>query len=121
MEVKEKIIEVAERNGWGVYVSQTTSSPIIQFDFSKYSDAGQDFHVSADMVNGDIYTLLDNIKNYYDGFDPDEEAMLWAGPDGHGKNGAPYRLADIVKDMEQCEEMIYELWEALSAEDWEEE
>lgn len=40
--------------------------------------------------------------------------MLWVGPDGHGKKGAPYRLTDVVKDMEQCEQMIKNLSDALS-------
>ena len=28
------------------------------------------------------------------------------GPDGHGKNGAPYHIKDIVCDMEAAEAMI---------------
>ena len=66
------------------------------------------------MQNYDIYTLIEEVDNYYEGYDPDEEAMLWVGPDGYGKNGAPYRLTDVVKDMEQCEQMIKNWSDALS-------
>jgi hypothetical protein len=51
--------------------------------------------------------------DFHDDYDPDEEALLWLGPDGHGMNGAPYRMTDVVKDMEQCETFIGELLELL--------
>ena len=44
MELKDKIIKVAEENGWSVYIEDETEDNIC-FDFGKYSPAGQDFHV----------------------------------------------------------------------------
>lgn len=38
---------------------------------------------------------------------------LWIGTDGHGKNGAPYHIKDIVSDMEAAEAMIDTLYETL--------
>ena len=46
------------------------------------------------------------MKRYYEDFDPDYEAYLWIGDDGHGRNGAPYHIKDIVSDMEEAEEQI---------------
>lgn len=85
----------------------------MEFEFSQSTDFGQDFSFSASMNDGDIYSLIKDVNDYYEGYDPDEEAMLWVGSDGHGKNGAPYRLSDIIKDMEQAESMVSELLEAL--------
>ena len=34
--------------------------------------------------------------------------------DGHGKNGAPYDMKDLYGDMEACQDMIYELYQALN-------
>ena len=42
MELKDKIIKVAEENGWSVYIEDETEDYIC-FDFGKYSPAGQDF------------------------------------------------------------------------------
>ena len=81
--------------------------------FTKY---GQDFLFNADMHGEDIDTLIAGIKEYYEGFEPDYEAYLWIGDDGHGKNGAPYHIKDIVADMEDAEEQIYELLKALEVE-----
>lgn len=108
----DRIIEIAESQGFSVDTEITDDEA--RFTFSQYTDFGQDFFFEATMKDYDIYTLIGEVEDYYEGYDPDEEAMLWVGPDGHGKNGAPYRLTDVVKDMEQCEQMIKNLSDALS-------
>lgn len=106
-----RIIEIAEEQGFSVTVDEKVDE--VEFTFSQYTDFGQDFSFWATMKDDDIYTLIEEVNDYYEGYDPDEEAILWVGPDGHGKNGAPYRLSDIIKDMEQCEQMVKDLLEAL--------
>ena len=106
-----RIVEIAEEHGFSVEYSINKEE--IEFTFSKHTDFGQDFSFSSFMKDYDIYTLIESINEYYEGYDPDEETMLWVGSDGHGKNGAPYRLTDIVKDMEQCEGFIAELLNAM--------
>lgn len=48
-----------------------------------------------------------------DGFDPDYEASLWIGPDGHGANGAPYHIRDILDDMDAVQSAYNELADAF--------
>lgn len=111
----DRITEIAEEDGWSVYVEERKDrGDILEFTFGKYTDIGQDFSFSVEMKDGDVDTLIENIDNYYEDFDPDEEALLWVGSDGHGKKGAPYRLTDIIKDMEQCETFIGELFDLLN-------
>lgn len=123
-ELIDAITKVAEDKGWRVDVKEAThwnshtrkvesKGDVIDFSFQKYSDAGQDFNFSAEMKDGDVNTLIESISDYYESYDPDEEASLWIGSDGHGKNGAPYRISDIVKDMEQCDEMMRDLLYAI--------
>lgn len=120
----DAITKVAEDKGWSVNVEVSTrwnnetreiesKGDVLMFTFQQYSDAGQDFSFTAEMEGGDIETLIKRISYYYEGYDPDEEALLWIGPDGHGRNGAPYRITDIIKDMEQCEEMVRDLLYAI--------
>lgn len=110
-ELIKRIIEIAEYQGFSVRTDEKVDE--VEFTFSQYTDFGQDFSFWATMKDDDIYTLIQEVNDYYEGYDPDEEAILWVGPDGHGKNGAPYRLSDIIKDMEQCEQMVKDLLEAL--------
>lgn len=103
------------RKGWSISVEDENKTSI-QFEFQRYTKYGQDFNFNADMQDEDIDTLIAGMKRYYEDFDPDYEAYLWIGDDGHGRNGAPYHIKDIVSDMEEAEEQIYELLQALEVE-----
>ena len=87
-----KVTDIAQEKGWSISVEDENKTSI-QFEFQRYT-----------------------MKRYYEDFDPDYEAYLWIGDDGHGKNGAPYHIKDIVADMEEVEEKIYELLQALEVE-----
>mgnify|MGYP004561070259 CR=1 FL=1 len=119
LDLKNKIIEVVEANGWSVYIEDESESNIC-FDFGKYSPAGQDFHVSAELENNEPDTLTDNLYARYSDFDVSSETYLWLDNDGHGKNGAPYDMKDLYEDMEACQEMIMDLYNIFNNEDWSE-
>ena len=100
------VVEVAENNGWSVDIDRN------EFEFRKHSPAGRDFSFQAD---GDCFDeLRANVRGYVLSFDPDEETMLWVDEAGHGKNGAPYRLREILEDSEAIEAMLVELMDALA-------
>lgn len=108
----ENITTVAAKLGWQVE-SYTDKFGSVTFDFQQYTPYGQDFSFSVGMNDNDPESLLQEVDKYYENFDPDYEAYLWIGDNGHGKNGAPYHIKDIVNDMEQVETMIGTLYEAL--------
>lgn len=114
MTIVEQITTVADKLGWNVE-TDTSKPNLVVFDFQQYTPMGQDFNFNVEMKGSDIDGLLNEIEQYYEGFDPDYEAYLWIGTDGHGKNGAPYHIKDIVTDMEQAEAMINTLYETLKA------
>lgn len=110
-----KVTDIAQEKGWSISVEDENKTSI-QFEFQRYTKYGQDFNFNADMQDEDINTLIAGMKRYYEDFDPDYKAYLWIGDDGHGRNGAPYHIEDIVSDMEEAEEQIYELLQALEVE-----
>ena len=69
-----------------------------------FSPEGQDVVFESDLrdfLHEDMAeAYARELREYADSYDPDEEAALWIGPDGHGKAGAPYRLRDLLDDME---------------------
>ena len=75
--------------------------------------SGQDFFFSATMQGRSLESLVDDMEEYYEGFDADAEAYLWLDSNGHGKNGAPYRMKDVLSDMEAAEGMVSKLLEAV--------
>ena len=100
---EKKFIRIAEKLGWSVSKDKET------LELQQYTSYGQDFIFSVN--RNDDYVM--QVYNYYESFDPDEEALLWVDDSGHGKNGAPYRLADIITDMEEVETMLQELYAEL--------
>ena len=110
--IQQKITEIAEKLGWSVDFSAPHNGSV-DVNFAKYTSFGQDFNVCVALEDNDMEAFIDNIHEYYENFDVDEEAYIWIGSDGHGKNGAPYHIVDIVKDMEEAEAMIADLYEAF--------
>lgn len=110
--IQQKITEIAEILGWSVDFSEPQNGKT-DVNFAKYTSYGQDFNFSVELEDDDMEAFIDNIHEYYENFDVDEEAYIWIGSDGHGKNGAPYHIADIVKDMEEAEVMMADLYEAF--------
>ena len=110
--IQQKITEIVEILGWSVDFSEPQNGKT-DVNFAKYTSYGQDFNFSVELEDDDMEAFIDNIHEYYENFDVDEEAYIWIGSDGHGKNGAPYHIADIVKDMEEAEVMMADLYEAF--------
>lgn len=111
MTVIEQITAVAVNLGW--QVSTDRHKNVVEFNFQRYTAKGQDFNVCIEMKDDNFDSFLHELEQYYEGFDPDYEAYLWIGNDGHGKNGAPCHIRDIVNDMEEAEKMIDNLYETL--------
>lgn len=117
--MRGRVEEIAEELGWSVSRSSNDGDDW-EFEFRKGSPAGQDFGFCADMIDNDIHSLIDNIYERYNDYDCSEETYLWLDNTGHGKNGAPYDMKEVYKDMEACEQMMLELHDKLNEEDWSE-
>lgn len=106
MKLSKKLIGTIKDHNFSVYEDEQG------YDFGKYSSAGQDFHfyIHREKTLGDF---VNAVLNYYDGYDPSEEAYLWLDSTGHGKNGAPYEMIDVYNDMVECKGFIYELYEII--------
>lgn len=78
--------------------------------FQWFSPAGQDFNCEINL-DGEkkAAELYSKIYDYYYGYDPSEEAMLWLDSSGHGTNGAPYEMDDVYDDMCACRDKLNEL------------
>jgi len=108
----QQITAVAASLGWEVK-TDIQQKKRVEFEFQRYTKMGQDFFFTVSMKGNDTDSLISEIEDYYDSFDPDYEAYLWIGTDGHDRNGAPYHIKDIVSDMEDAEAMIKTLYETL--------
>lgn len=103
-------LKLAEDLGWSYNVDDTPNERgEVCVELEKYSPQDQDFIVSIWFETDNECDFAGRLEEYWRGFDPSEEAINWVGPDGHGINGAPYDLQDIINDMVDCKEMLREL------------
>jgi hypothetical protein len=109
----ERITRCAESLGWHVQTSRDKERNITFFTFSQFTPKGQDFAFEVEMKGAEISSLVQSMSNYYEGFDVDAEAYLWLDSNGHGKNGAPYRMREVLEDMEAAERMVEQLFDAI--------
>lgn len=114
-ELVDRVTDIVAEDDWSVH-NHDESYDKIDLYFSKYSTLGQDFGFYVEYDSGDVNGLINTIEAYYESYDPSEEASYWIGDDGHGKNGAPYDLADILEDMKECKNNIRGLIDLLNME-----
>lgn len=104
-------LKLADDLGWSYNVSDTPNERgEVCVELEKCSPQDQDFIATIWFENENEQDFIDKLRNYWENYDPDEEAVAWVGNDGHGKNGAPYSIRDILNDMEDCKSMLRELY-----------
>lgn len=98
--------------GWCCYTSDKREDEVC-VELEKFSPMGQDFIATLWFENDNEDDFIDKLKDYWLNFDPDEETARWIDDMGHGINGAPYNLQDVLIDMEDCKEMLRDLYIAF--------
>ena len=73
--------------------------------FYKTAPNGLDFSFEVD-IGDDINDFSRNIYEAFMDYDVSYETYLWLDNTGHGKNGAPYELEDVLEDIKACEQYI---------------
>ena len=107
---RKQIEKAAEDAGWNVTINKDKDGYSVAFHM--YTDtAGQDVNVELQVAK--LEDLKHEVYEYWQNYDVDEETSLWIGPDGHGKNGAPYHITDIVKDMQEVDDSLEKLSDEL--------
>ena len=104
----DKVTKIAEEDDWSVY-NYDKAFDRVSLEFGKYSSRDQDFSFSINCKTGSVDEFIEAIEDYYDDYDPSEEASIWLDPNGHGKNGAPHDLEDVLNDMKECKENVRSL------------
>ena len=120
MLTQKSIIDAAEKLGWSCKIEkQKKTKPFNCGEFyrkwyicfSRYTNFGQDVCFEFELKT--LQELPGELAQRWEDYDPDEETSLWIGEDGHGKNGAPYHISDILKDMQEVDSKLEKLSDAI--------
>ena len=109
----DTVVRCGETNGWNVSADAGQKNGFVMLVCSTWSTAGLNCALTGTLIGQDLESLITDMENYYDDFDVDEETYLWLDNRGHGKNGAPYRMRDVLEDMEAAEKMVEDLLDAI--------
>ena len=104
---KSDIDFLANFSNWNIGFEHDPKTGLTEVSFSIGIDVTYDFGFELSVE--DFCDLSCKVFDRYEAFDPDEETALWIGPDGHGKNGAPYHIQDILDEMNQIDEELRKL------------
>ena len=104
--MNETIENIANLCGWKVSIDNGN------FEFEQMIGTN-DFVFSIQCEERKLRSFVIQLEKYLNNFDVDYETSIWIGEDGHGKNGAPYHIKDILDEMysakEQIATLLYEL------------
>lgn len=101
---------VEKLDHWEIAMPSATDDDELEFEL-RPSVSFYDGRVFVSVSNFDAFAK--EVVALADAFDPDYEASLWLGPDGHGANGAPYHIRDILDDMDAVKNAYDELADAF--------
>ena len=74
-------------------------------EFETHSPAGEDFVMDINFDPEDpAGSLIKNMKDYYQVFDPEEHASMWI--EGRGKDGVPDSIQELLDDAHSIDGMI---------------
>lgn len=104
MELDQKYIDILESLEWSV--SSYTGDGRVEIE--KYSPAGEDFVICADVAD-----FPKSVFEYAENFDVDEHIAMWIEAKQNGTRSAPSTI-ELVRDAEEIEKMLQELSDALS-------
>lgn len=94
----KQLHEVIETEGWVFRPSIQDGKHLA--DICIFSPAGEDFCPTIWYGDGTPEDFIDGLDEFIENFDVDEETYLWLDSSGHGRNGAPYHIKDILEDKE---------------------
>lgn len=82
---------------------------------SAFSPKGQDCNIEIELDEDDtLITLVDKVYGRYEDFDVSKETYLWLDNTGHGINGAPYELENVLDDMKWRKEWMLQVYHLIN-------
>lgn len=106
---QKQIIDAAERAGWNCKIKKAKFGYDICFNTD--SPCNQD--VNCEISVRTLDEVPDEVYEYWQAYDPEEEAMLWFG----ANRGEPKSLRKLLDDMDWVDDMLERLDMALSGKD----
>ena len=98
---QKQIIDAADKAGWDCDIKHTKKG--YEICFQTYSPYGQD--VNCEIEAKTLEQVPDLVHEFWQGYDPEAEAMLWYG----ANRGEPKSLRELLDDMDWVDNKLQDL------------
>lgn len=102
------IIEVIEKEGFSIQVDKQQNGYCA--DLNRSTPLGEDWWISF-VFDETEKDFVNEVRDYYVGFDPEDEAELYI--QNRGKNGIPNSIRALLDDQDWKDEKLESLSDAL--------
>lgn len=102
----KRIVNFNYQNYWNVHYN----SDYKYICFENYADTK---NIIFETVFISFKKLLKELKSYIDNFDVSYETYIWLDKFGHGTNGSPYEMEDVLNNTKEELSMYKTLFEDL--------
>lgn len=110
----EKIIDAIAEVDFVYQLRYDETTKGLSFMISLPYEAEEWFEIYFDNDETKTYdSIVECIEEFRENYDIDYETYKWLGNDGHGKNGAPYHIEDILKHYKRIDDTLYDIIEHL--------
>lgn len=114
----EIILEKMSSSSLNISYSYEFVNGVFIVNFQFYSPRSRDFSFDVEVVPKDnmfetFAYMANEVCNYIESFDISYETYIWLDNTGHGKNGAPYELSDVLNDTLWCNKKLLSIYEFL--------
>lgn len=95
---------------WKVNTTINESEEQVELSIEKWSPTGRDIVFECEFKDKTTKEdISKTFKEYYESYDVSYETYIWLDWDGHGKNGAPYEMKDVLEDTMWIENELKKL------------
>lgn len=95
---------------WKLDTNINNERKVVELSLETWTPAGRD--ICLDFEFNDKATKEEISKEFqenYESYDVSYETYIWLDESGHGKNGAPYEMKDVLEDTQWVENELKKL------------
>ncbi len=104
---RKQIEAAADRAGWNCIIKRSDDGKMWDVYFNMNTTCNQDVEFGYTVKTLD--KIVDEVYDSWQGYDPDEEAILW-----YKGRGAPSSLRDLLNDMDEVDDALERLYTTLN-------
>ena len=108
--IKKYLENKLEDTEWKVDTKCNNERKVVELSLETWTPTGRNVYLEFEFKDRTTKEQISKeFQEYYECYDVSYETYIWLDWDGHGKNGAPYELKDVLEDTMWVENELKKL------------